>query len=87
MDFTDDEMRTVAEDLESDSKPVSKKKNPRVTQVMQEFERRLTAKEAEDREFLDLLQMQPPESSEIEEDDHETPVSLHSDLIMNDKSD
>ncbi len=81
-------MRTVAEDLESDSKPASRKKNPRVTQVMQEFERRLTTKEAEDREFLDLLQMQPPGSSEIEEDnDHETPVSLHSDLIMNDKSD
>lgn len=82
MDFTDDEMKTVAEGLQSDSKPGSKVL--RVTEVMQEFEKRLSAKEAEDQEFLDLLQMQPAESSEIEE---ETPISIHSDLIMNDKSD
>ncbi len=45
LDFTDEEMRNVSEDLYSDSKPASK---VRVTDVMQAFEKRLTEKQAED---------------------------------------
>ncbi len=41
LDFTDEEMRNVSEDLYSDSKPASK---VRVTDVMQAFEKRLTEK-------------------------------------------
>lgn len=78
MDFTDEEMKTMADGLQSDSKQASK---VRVIEVISEFEKRLTAKEAEDQEFLDLLQMKPPEeeTSEVEE---EAP-SVHSDRIMN----
>jgi hypothetical protein len=78
MDFTDEEMKTVAEGLVSDSKQNSK---IRVTEVINEFEKRMSAKEAEDQEFLELLQMKPPEeeTSEVEE---EAP-SVHSDRIMN----
>ena len=78
MDFTDEEMKTVADGLQSDSKQNSK---IRVTEVINEFEKRQSAKEAEDQEFLDLLQMKPPEeeTSEVEEE----PPSVHSDRIMN----
>jgi hypothetical protein len=54
MDFTDEEMKTVADGLVSDSKQNSK---IRVTEVINEFEKRQSAKEAEDQEFLELLQM------------------------------
>ena len=78
MDFTDEEMKTMADGLQSDSKQASK---VRVAEVINEFEKRISAKEVEDQEFLELLQMKPPEeeTSEVEE---EAP-SVQSDRIMN----
>ena len=67
MDFTDEEMKTMADGLQSDSKQASK---VRVAEVINEFEKRISAKEVEDQEFLELLQMKPPEeeTSEVEEE-------------------
>jgi hypothetical protein len=86
LDFTDDELRD-ADSLQGDSKSRASSLI-RLQDLMREFELRAAKKHEEDAEFLDLLQMRPPEEEEdVDDEDIEEAISKKSvDQIMNDES-